>query len=74
MRTGAARGYVHDCGCGPTDPLAGLVPVSRDMLQSGWGLWLIHQFDIDTTLIHSDDGFTVRLRAEWGEPGPLTIP
>jgi anti-sigma regulatory factor (Ser/Thr protein kinase) len=65
---------VHDCGPGPADPLAGLVPATQDPLLPGWGLWLIHQFDIDTALIRSGDGFTVRLRAEFGEPGPMAIP
>ncbi|WIM98733.1 sensor histidine kinase [Actinoplanes oblitus] len=55
---------VHDCGPGPADPLAGLVPATRDALLPGWGLWFIHQLDIDTTLIRSGDGFTVRMRAE----------
>ena len=55
---------VHDCGPGPANPLAGLVPVTPDTLTPGWGLWLIHQLDIDTTLIRSHDGFTVRLRAD----------
>ncbi|SNY73462.1 anti-sigma factor RsbA family regulatory protein [Paractinoplanes atraurantiacus] len=53
---------VHDRGPGPTDPLAGLVPATPDAMLPGWGLWLIHQLDIDTTLIRSGDGFTVRLR------------
>ncbi|BBH68819.1 anti-sigma regulatory factor [Actinoplanes sp. OR16] len=55
---------VHDRGPGPADPLAGLVPATADPLVPGWGLWLVHQLDIDTTLIRSADGFTVRFRAE----------
>jgi anti-sigma regulatory factor (Ser/Thr protein kinase) len=54
---------IHDTGPGPADPLAGLVPASRDTVSSGAGLWLIHQLDIDTALIHTSSGFTVRLRA-----------
>ncbi|XVU22438.1 anti-sigma factor RsbA family regulatory protein [Actinoplanes sp. CA-054009] len=53
---------VHDHGPGPADPLVGLVPSTPDAMLPGWGLWLIHQLDIDTTLIRSPDGFTVRLR------------
>ncbi|GGQ70004.1 sensor histidine kinase [Couchioplanes azureus] len=59
---------VHDRGCGPADPLAGLVPAVADPLLPGWGLWLMHQLDIDTTLIRSGEGFTVRLRAPTPEP------
>ena len=54
---------VHDQGRGPADPLAGLVPTPTNSAQPGLGLWLIHQLDIDVALKHSDDGFTVRLRA-----------
>jgi anti-sigma regulatory factor (Ser/Thr protein kinase) len=55
---------VHDTGHGPADRLAGLVPVpssTRDR-HFGMGLWVTHQLDIDVTLRHADDGFTVRLR------------
>jgi anti-sigma regulatory factor (Ser/Thr protein kinase) len=54
---------VHDQGCGPVDPLAGLVPTPTNSAQPGLGLWLIHQLDIDVALKHADDGFTVRLRS-----------
>ncbi|MFL6113152.1 MAG: anti-sigma factor RsbA family regulatory protein [Catenulispora sp.] len=54
---------VHDRGPGPGDPLAGLVPESHSVSIPGWGLWLVHQLDIDTALIRTGDGFTVRLRA-----------
>jgi anti-sigma regulatory factor (Ser/Thr protein kinase) len=54
---------VHDTGPGPSDPLAGLVPVSPSASTAGVGLWVMHQLDIDAALIHADDGFTVRLRA-----------
>jgi anti-sigma regulatory factor (Ser/Thr protein kinase) len=54
---------VHDPGPGPADPLAGLVPAGHSTSNPGVGLWLMHQLDIDTALIHTGDGFTVRLRA-----------
>lgn len=54
---------VHDVGPGPADLLAGLVRRASDASSPGEGLWLTHQLDIDTALIHADDGFTVRLRA-----------
>ena len=53
---------VHDPGPGPTDPLAGLVPPAADTPRTGLGLWIMHQLDIDTALIHTEEGFTVRLR------------
>jgi anti-sigma regulatory factor (Ser/Thr protein kinase) len=53
---------VHDQGCGPADPLAGLVPAASNAATLGLGLWLIHQLDIDVALRHAGDGFTVRLR------------
>jgi anti-sigma regulatory factor (Ser/Thr protein kinase) len=54
---------VHDTGPGPADPLAGLVPAAHSATEPGLGLWVMHQLDIDTALIHTGDGFTVRLRA-----------
>jgi anti-sigma regulatory factor (Ser/Thr protein kinase) len=54
---------VHDCGAGPGDPFAGLVPAWHSPSNPGRGLWITHQLDIDVTLIRGDDGFTVRLRA-----------
>jgi anti-sigma regulatory factor (Ser/Thr protein kinase) len=57
---------VHDTGPGPADPLAGLVPAAHSPTDPGQGLWVMHQLDIDTALIHTSRGFTVRLRA-----GPL---
>jgi anti-sigma regulatory factor (Ser/Thr protein kinase) len=53
---------VHDLGPGPADPLAGLVPPASSPLDPGLGLWVMHQLDIDIALIHTGDGFTVRLR------------
>jgi anti-sigma regulatory factor (Ser/Thr protein kinase) len=53
---------VHDQGRGPVDPLAGLVPPASSTAPRGLGLWLMHQLDIDVSLKHADDGFTVRLR------------
>jgi anti-sigma regulatory factor (Ser/Thr protein kinase) len=54
---------VHDTGPGPADPLAGLVPAPPGTSNPGLGLWVTHQLDIDVALIHTGDGFTVRLRA-----------
>jgi hypothetical protein len=54
---------VHDPGPGPADPLAGLVPAAHSPSNPGLGLWVMHQLDIDTALILTGDGFTVRLRA-----------
>jgi anti-sigma regulatory factor (Ser/Thr protein kinase) len=63
---------VHDIGCGPADPLAGLVPVpsSTPDRHLGLGLWVTHQLDIDVTLRHASDGFTVRLRHLPGSSRP----
>ena len=61
---------VHDTGRGPADPLAGLVPSSRGTPNAGLGLWMVHQLNIDTALLHTDDGFTVRLRAGKPPAGP----
>lgn len=55
--------HVHDTGPGPGDPLAGLVPAWADAEFPGAELWLIHMLDLDTALIRSRDGFTVRLAA-----------
>jgi len=54
---------VHDSGAGPGDPLAGLVPAAPSTSNPGLGLWALHQLDLDTALVHTSDGFTVRLRA-----------
>jgi hypothetical protein len=48
MRTGAARSQV-----GHFD----------EARFPGLGLWVTHQLDLDTALVHAGDGFTVRLRA-----------
>ena len=55
---------VHDTGPGPADRLAGLVPAAGSTSDRGLGLglWVIHQLDVDVTLRHTGDGFTVRLR------------
>jgi hypothetical protein len=55
--------HVHDTGPGPGDPLAGLVPAWAEPGFPGAELWLIHMLDLDTALIRSRDGFTVRLAA-----------
>jgi anti-sigma regulatory factor (Ser/Thr protein kinase) len=56
---------IHDAGHGPADPLAGLVPTpsATPGHRLGFGLWVTHQLDLDVALRHTDDGFTVRLRA-----------
>jgi hypothetical protein len=54
---------VHDSGDGPVDPLVGL-RLSDSGARSGRGLWIAHQLDLDVALTVSDDGFTVRLRAD----------
>src|SRR5438094_42560 len=53
---------VHDTGRGPADHLAGLTPAPGNTpdRRLGLGLWAMHQLDIDVTLRHADDGFTVR--------------
>lgn len=56
---------VHDEGAGPADPLAGLLP-AKAPAESGRGLWLLHQLDVDVELVATGDGFTVRLRAGSG--------
>jgi anti-sigma regulatory factor (Ser/Thr protein kinase) len=62
---------VHDTGPGPVDRLAGLVPAPSGTSDRrlGLGLWVIHQLDIDVTLRHTGDGFTVRLRHLPGSSG-----
>lgn len=75
VRIWAAPGHVvvtvHDTGSGPADRLAGLVPApsSTPGQHLGMGLWVTHQLDIDVTLRHADDGFTVRLRHLPGSSG-----
>lgn len=54
---------VQDRGHGPTDPLAGLVPMSKTTFGTGLGLWVTHLLDIDAALISTTDGFSLRLRA-----------
>ena len=56
---------VHDTGHGPADRLAGLIPAPGNTSDQrlGLGLWAMHQLDIDVTLRHADNGFTVRLRS-----------
>ncbi|HEX5301755.1 MAG TPA: ATP-binding protein, partial [Streptosporangiaceae bacterium] len=55
--------HVHDTGPGPDDPLAGLVPAWTRPELDGAGLWLIHMLDLDTAMIRSPDGYTIRLAA-----------
>jgi anti-sigma regulatory factor (Ser/Thr protein kinase) len=63
---------VHDTGPGPADRLAGLVPIPSNTPDRhlGMGLWVTHQLDLDVTLHHASDGFTVRLRHLPGSSGP----
>jgi anti-sigma regulatory factor (Ser/Thr protein kinase) len=53
--------HVHDTGPGPAGPLAGLVPAWANREFRHGGLWLIHMLNLDSALIRSRDGFTVRL-------------
>jgi anti-sigma regulatory factor (Ser/Thr protein kinase) len=56
---------VHDTGHGPANRLAGLVPAPSSVSDRrlGYGLWVVHQLDLDVALRHTGDGFTVRLRS-----------
>jgi anti-sigma regulatory factor (Ser/Thr protein kinase) len=56
---------IHDTGSGPHDALVGLHPgeIGAD---SGRGLWIAHQLDLDVALRVDADGFTVRLRTQLG--------
>ncbi|GAA2760809.1 anti-sigma factor RsbA family regulatory protein [Actinopolymorpha rutila] len=54
---------VQDQGHGPTDLLAGLVPMSKTVFGTGLGLWATHLLDIDAALIFAADSFSLRLRA-----------
>ncbi len=56
---------VTDCGAGPTDPFAGLLPAATGP-PGGLGLWLAHQLCSLVTLEKTKDAFTVRLVA--GKP------
>jgi anti-sigma regulatory factor (Ser/Thr protein kinase) len=62
---------IHDTGPGPADRQAGLVPAagSTSDRRLGFGLWVIHQLDLDVTLRRASGGFTVRLRRLPGSPG-----
>jgi anti-sigma regulatory factor (Ser/Thr protein kinase) len=51
---------VTDRGGGPTDPFAGLLPVT-DTCSAGLGLWLTHQLCSHVTLDTTDVGFTIRV-------------
>lgn len=59
---------VTDLGDGPTDPFAGLLPVSNTSL-GGLGLWLTHQLCSHVTLDTTDDGFTICLDVATPQPG-----
>ncbi len=51
---------VHDCGNGPTDPLAGFRPASGHG-DGGRGLWIAHQLVQHAALRRDEHGFTVAL-------------
>jgi len=54
---------VHDCGQGPSSPLAGLSPARPiDAGAGGLGLWLVHQMNHDTAMTRDATGFTIRFR------------
>jgi hypothetical protein len=53
--------HVRQPDAGSDDPLSGLVPAWADPGFRGAELWLIHMLDLDTALIRSRDGLTVRL-------------
>lgn len=63
--------HVSDSGQGPADPLAGLAPVTNSPTNSGLGLWLTHQLDLEVGLIAGPEGFTVRLRGGRATPSLL---
>lgn len=52
---------VHDCGQGPADPIAGLLPARPVGEGGGLGLWVTHQICSEVIHKKSLDGFTVRL-------------
>lgn len=52
---------VHDCGRGPADPFAGLLPAQPIGEGGGLGLWVTHQICSEVVHDKSPDGFTVRL-------------
>ncbi|MDA8297504.1 MAG: hypothetical protein M0004_13140 [Actinomycetota bacterium] len=54
---------INDRGAGPDDPLVGLLPAGDETAESGRGLWIAHQLDLEVTML-VEDGFTVRVRAE----------
>ncbi|WP_447002139.1 anti-sigma factor RsbA family regulatory protein [Saccharothrix isguenensis] len=60
---------VHDCGTGPSDPFAGLLP-APDRSTGGFGLWLAHQLCHHVAFAGDERGFTIRLTM--GEPHPAT--
>jgi anti-sigma regulatory factor (Ser/Thr protein kinase) len=61
---------VTDRGDGPTDPFAGLLPVTDTSTSSaGLGLWLTHQLCSHVTLDTTDDGFAIRLVVGTPHPG-----
>ena len=64
---GRAVVHVSDTGEGPTDPLIGLLPPQDETAESGRGLWITHQLDLDVTLIPSAGGFAVRFSADLHE-------
>ncbi|MFD5830490.1 anti-sigma factor RsbA family regulatory protein [Lentzea sp. NPDC060358] len=51
---------VSDRGCGPSDPLAGLVPTTATRT-AGLGLWILHRTCDYVSMGQDSDGFTVRV-------------
>lgn len=51
---------VTDQGCGPSDPLTGLVPTT-ETLSAGLGLWILHRTCDYVSMGRDADGFTVRV-------------
>ncbi|EHR50879.1 anti-sigma regulatory factor (Ser/Thr protein kinase) [Saccharomonospora marina XMU15] len=62
---------VSDCGSGPRNPFAGLLPDERRRSQGGLGLWLAHQLCDRVTLAVTEEGFTAYLVI--GEPPPVEM-
>ena len=51
-----------DCGAGPKDPYAGLLPIG-DAGPGGRGLWIVNQSCNHVTMTRDPDGFTLHLTA-----------
>ncbi|NIJ12394.1 anti-sigma regulatory factor (Ser/Thr protein kinase) [Saccharomonospora amisosensis] len=62
---------VSDCGSGPRNPFAGLLPDEGSRSQGGLGLWLANQLCDRVTLAVTEEGFTAYLVI--GEPPPVEV-